>query len=502
MDVMDRLAAILAAERPRNALPAPFGRGERLFLAGLLIAGLAARVIVAALFPSVHHPDETFQYWEQGYRLAFGQGMVPWEYRVGIRSYLVPGALAGVMQAVHWFGGGMEAWRLAIQALLSLLSMAIVATAYAWARRAAGIGAAMLVGVITASWFELIYFSARPLTEVIAATPLFVAAYLLCLDHRRGRAASLMGGALLGLALVVRFQLAPAVAIIALACLVDGGWRRALPAGLAALLVVAAGGLLDWITLGMPFQSIWLNFVVNAVQDKASQFGTQPFFWYLLFFMNSWAGFFVPLLLMILAGVRRAPLLLTVALGIVVAHSLIGHKEYRFVYPALPFLLTLAGIGGAVVYAKVAAALFPRAARMGFAVFALAWIFTAINLAAHDGYRGNFTRRAEEIAAFRIAAESDDICGIGLAGLFWVDTPGYSGLGVDVPIYPMTSAAEAEALAPSANVVVKNGSSRGLFDEGYEQIGCAGRICVVRRPGTCTPQPDQAINAYLIRTDQ
>lgn len=43
------------------------------------------------------HPDEIMQYLEQGHRLAFGNGVVYWEFFYGARSWLLPGLIAGVL---------------------------------------------------------------------------------------------------------------------------------------------------------------------------------------------------------------------------------------------------------------------------------------------------------------------------------------------------------------------------------------------------------------------
>ncbi len=34
-------------------------------------------------------PDEIFQTLEQGHRLAFGYGIIPWEFREGVRFYWI-----------------------------------------------------------------------------------------------------------------------------------------------------------------------------------------------------------------------------------------------------------------------------------------------------------------------------------------------------------------------------------------------------------------------------
>ncbi|MDB5613709.1 MAG: Alg9 family protein mannosyltransferase [Devosia sp.] len=498
MFIGNRLRRMLAGGTGSDPKSAPYSRNEQVILAAIFVVALAIRVAAAVWYPSVHHPDETFQYWEQGHRLAFGFGIVPWEYRMGIRSYFIPSILAGVMKVVAAFGGGPGAWTPAVQVLLSAISLSIVATAFEWGRRAGGTSAAVLAAVLATTWFEVVYFAAKPLTESIATSLLFPAAYMLCLRHS-SRMLLVWGGLLLGLAFVVRFQLAPAVLVITLWCILVHGWRCSILAVIATPAVILTGGLLDWVTLGSPFQSVWLNFLVNAVEGKASNYGVQPAQWFLLHFSALWAGVGVVMLLLAFVGLTRAPVLLVIAVVIVLAHSAIGHKEYRFVFPAVPFLLTLAAIGTARLFDLAAATYSPGRRIAGLAFIALCFVATSINLANQPAFKGNWVKGSNGLAAFGIAAGIKATCGIGLASWSWVDTPGYRALGRDVPIYPLISEEHARELEPAFNVVVTRGDRWKSLEDRYEEVACSGDICVALRSGTCSSMPAQTVNPYLVR---
>ena len=62
----------------------------------ILLAAVLARAAAFSLY-ATHHPDEAFQYLEQAHRLVFDYGLVPWEFRFFIRSWLIPLLLAGPM---------------------------------------------------------------------------------------------------------------------------------------------------------------------------------------------------------------------------------------------------------------------------------------------------------------------------------------------------------------------------------------------------------------------
>ena len=71
---------------------------------GLCVAILAPRAYLAVHDQGVIWADEIFQTLEQGHRLAFGYGLVPWEYQSGARSWLLPGVIGGFMKLLAKLG--------------------------------------------------------------------------------------------------------------------------------------------------------------------------------------------------------------------------------------------------------------------------------------------------------------------------------------------------------------------------------------------------------------
>ena len=55
-------------------------------LAAVCALAVALRMAEAIAFPGYEYPDEIFQVLEQAHRLAFGNGIIPWEFAEGIRS--------------------------------------------------------------------------------------------------------------------------------------------------------------------------------------------------------------------------------------------------------------------------------------------------------------------------------------------------------------------------------------------------------------------------------
>ena len=70
----------------------------------LLIAGFLVRTVFSLVSDNIHVPDELFQYLEQAHRLVFGYGLVPWEFRFGVRSWITPGLISFwlyLLKAIH-----------------------------------------------------------------------------------------------------------------------------------------------------------------------------------------------------------------------------------------------------------------------------------------------------------------------------------------------------------------------------------------------------------------
>ena len=63
----------------------------------MLAIGL--RLIPIIFVPSMVWADEIFQTSEQAHRLVYGSGLVPWEFQLGMRSWLLPGVIAALMES-------------------------------------------------------------------------------------------------------------------------------------------------------------------------------------------------------------------------------------------------------------------------------------------------------------------------------------------------------------------------------------------------------------------
>lgn len=478
-------------------------------LAALLAAAFALRMAVYILAPNIIYPDVIFQVLEPAHRLAFGSGLITWEWVVGIRSWLLPAMMAVLMRLGHLMGDAPWLINLPVAVFFAASSCAVVACAYGWGRQVSGRIGGFVAAGICAVWIDLVYMSNQTLNEVVAGHCLIIGLYL----GYQGPDAPVSGrrtfwaGILLGLAFVLRFHLAPALAVAAVGiCGVRRGWApwKSFLAG--ALLPLAVLAVLDWATLGSPLQSIWLNFWLNVVVGVSKAAGTSPFATLLIMPLQVWgaAGFLIFMTAVIL-GARSLPLLLLVALTIFLSHSLVAHKEYRFVYPAIPLLAALAGVGTARMIG-LALVRWPALRRAPSALAAgvvLCWAGLSLSIALSDVFSIPWTRSRAQLSAFEQISRDPTACGVAIYNMPNTMNPGRTWLRPSVGLYDSTPARLALEGAGYNTIITRPGTM--IPDPAYRRTACfagdidaAGHafnnVCVWRRSNGCVegaaPEPE------------
>lgn len=488
----------------------PTGAGRKHLLVPFLTQrrgeiGLAALVAVAILLrlqpvlvePSAVWPDEIFQTAEPAHRLVYGSGLVAWEFQLGVRSWLLPGLIAGLMELSRIIGDGPDYYLPVIAVGFAALAAAPVVCCFLWCRPAFGLRGALLGGMVVAVAPELVYFGARTLSEVVAAHLLVIALHVLEPGYRvTSRRRLFAGGALLALVFVTRVQLLPAVAVAMLWTnrRADRGRRAAVVAGAAAILATA--GVLDTLTLGYPFASVWRYVIYNIYYGVSATFGIEPWQYYFLGELGVWGGAGVTVLLLTMIGGWRLPLLLVVAVVILIVHSGIAHKEYRFIYPAIVPLTVLAGVGLAQMASWGREWLTGRGAPEGgaaiaSAAFAVAWwglaSFQMWNGATLLAFR---QRTHDSLVAASLVAHGPAPCGIGfygLAGKDWIAYGGYTHFHRPAPMYWPKDETALTAAADAFDTLLYTEPPPAAL--GFTTQQCIGEVCIAQRPGTCRTVP-------------
>jgi hypothetical protein len=445
---------------------------------GLAIA-LLLRLVPTVFQPSLDWGDEIYQATEPAHRLVFGTGLVTWEFVARIRSWLLPGAIAAIMWPARRLGGGPASYLPAIAAVFGTLSLVPAIGTWLWCRRGFGAWPAFAGASVAALAPELVYFGARTLAEVVAAH-ILIAALFLATTQAATKPRSMAAGLLLGLATALRPQILPAAALLLMWPTLQQRWRVA--AGAATML--AATALLDWITLGAPAASIWRYALVNLGGASAS-FGTQPWSYYGLAEAAIW-GIALPIpVALCLLGARRWPLPLAMAAVLLATHMVIGHKEHRFLYPALALAAILAGIGLAGITSRLAQRLHTRPAPTALAA-AAAWAALSTVIWFAPGLTQLRHRAQDTLEAANFAATLPKICGIGMGPgpTAWVPYGGYTHLHQAVPLFWPTTQAAFQTEQAGFNLLLSDHP-----EPAYIPLRCFGTTCVSLRPGPCAAVP-------------
>jgi hypothetical protein len=453
------------------------------------LIGLGAVLRLAAIRPDAAlHSDELFQYLEQAYRLTTGLGIVPWEYREGLRAPLVPLLLSVPMrigiEAIGSNLGGVMAVRIAV----ALGGVAMIPAAWSigsrWSRRHAIVAAA-----VTALWFENILFAAHVLTEPLASAAFFVgAAVLMTPEAKRGRLFG--GGAALGAAVILRMQYAPALALFALLVVPWRRWGWVIAGG---LLPLVAAGAVDVAAGQWPFEWMARYFEANIIEGRAAAFGVAPPSMYFLWLLLEWS-FALPLIagFALLSGRRGWPLL-AAALAAIALHMAVGHKEYRFIALSVSTLVLLGAIGSASAMERWLA-IDPGSTRARYATGGLVLCWAAVSAmlwAAGPGMMRVEQIHRPTIGLIRSAAADPAICGVALeATYYWRFS--YALAGRPVPAYLLSGA---ELRNTQVITELSPGFDAGIFPDrtampaGYRKKACVaegeGRNCLFIRPGKC-----------------
>lgn len=490
-----------AAPTPEVAVRADDPQGARRVarwpLLVILLVAFALRVGIGFFQPASDWPDEVFQSREPAHRLVYGYGVVPWEWRSGMRSWVLPAALAGVMRATSWMGPAATGYNLGILLALSALSLTVVWAAYQWGLRAGGLPAAIITATACAVWYDLIYYDPQALPGIVAAHLLVPGMYFGIFGDSlpvRERTRMWMAGALLGLALALRVHLAPAVLVAAILCC-WGAWKKnTVPLLTGIAIPLLAFGAVDWFTWGFPFASYfnYLHMEFSNIGGKAVGpriAGIRPMGWYL----EQLGERLGPAAILIVFAVRRNWKLAAVAATIIASHEMIGFKHMYIIAMALPLLVLLIGLGAATILQAMMKTIWQRrplaAALPGVALLVIA---SAVWGAANSPW----TSESDVLLAFEKLGRRSDICGVGFT-MHWSLSGGYSYLHRDVPLYALRY--EPDPAPPSAyNYIVGPSTSNGF--PGYSIRDCAGETCILERPGACTPAPASEINEVLRRT--
>jgi hypothetical protein len=483
---------------------------------------LAPRAYLAVTDQGMIWSDEVYQTLEQGHRLAFGYGLVPWEFKAGARSWLLPGMIGCGMRLLALLGVTSGGWMVvAVKLGFALLSALALVAMLRIAQYAAGTAGVLLLGLVGAALPASLLYGSRAMSEVASAPCL---AWALALLWRfglgpAGRASEpgsagwwsgqtvvrLLGaGGLLGLAAVLRYQVVVLVPVVVLLVAWRGSFAGAVLLAAGAALLIGMGGLLDWLTWGKPFAAFLAYLRFNLLEHVADRWGVAGRGFYLSTLVTTSGPVWLLLALGFLLGLPRSWPVAVLAATYIAAHSAVAHKELRFIYPVLPLLLLCSAVGLAQVLDRLPT---PRLRLAGAALLGCAMAGLLIAHARHLTFRdigqpmdsqANGGPTSTSVwhafdATNRLIARAGtfaDLCGLAVpaANPYW--TGGYTYFHRRAPLIWAGGRGDYDA----ANYVLL-GPGQKMEDARYRRwMGC-GSDELYRREGGCA-RPSRANLGY------
>jgi len=302
---------------------------------------LLLRIGISVMIKTTHVPDEYWQSLEVAYAQVFSKGTLTWEWTVGLRASFHAQMFSVLFMTLQVLGldDAMTIWVLprVFQGIICFLidvGTYFVTLEYYRNRRVALIALELMVY----SWFHA-YIGCRTLINSFEAMIAVWTMYAyLRLKHSSGFFTPFIF--LVGLGTAARIT-SIVLWLPLLPHAVFASSQRFVITLVIAALCVSLLLVTDYIFYGYWVFTPWEFIKFNFLQGHSALFGTHPFHWYFTQAMWVVLGVSYPLILYYPA-VRSTPCLLwLLTMYFVFAFSFIQHKEFRFVYPVMPFAMSV-----------------------------------------------------------------------------------------------------------------------------------------------------------------
>ncbi|XP_033045936.1 GPI mannosyltransferase 3 isoform X3 [Trachypithecus francoisi] len=278
----------------------------------LVLFTIALRTLNCFLVQTSFVPDEYWQSLEVAHHMVFNYGYLTWEWTERLRSYTYPLIFASIYKILHLLGKD------SVQ---------------------------LLFFCQLCSWFTW-YCCTRTLTNTMETVLTVIALFYYPLEGSKSMN-SVKYSSLVALAFIIR-----PTAVIPWTPLLfrhfcqeprklDLILHHFLPVGFATL---SLSLMIDRIFFGQ-WTLVQFNFLkFNVLQNLGTFYGSHPWHWYFSQGFPVILGTHLPFFI---HGCYLAPkkhrILLVTVLWTLIVYSMLSHKEFRFIYPVLPFCMVFCG---------------------------------------------------------------------------------------------------------------------------------------------------------------
>ncbi|XP_045679883.1 GPI mannosyltransferase 3 isoform X2 [Phyllostomus hastatus] len=314
--------------------------GESIYL---VLFTITFRICNCFLVQTSFVPDEYWQSLEVAHHMVFNYGYLTWEWTERLRGYTYPLIFASIYKILHLLGKDnvqLLIWipRLA-QALLSAIADLRL---YSLMKQLENQQVAKWV---LCSWFTW-YCCTRTLTNTMETVLTIIALFYYPLEGSKSMN-SVKYSSLVALAFIIR----PTALIPWIPLFFRHFWQaqrkldlilhQFLPVGFVAL---SCSLIIDRMFFGQ-WTLVQYNFLkFNVLQNLGTFYGSHPWHWYFSQGFPVVLGTHLPFFIHgCFLAPKRYQILLVTVLWTLLVYSMLSHKEFRFIYPVLPFCMVFCG---------------------------------------------------------------------------------------------------------------------------------------------------------------
>ncbi|XP_041794364.1 GPI mannosyltransferase 3 [Chelmon rostratus] len=316
--------------------------------ARVVVFCLIFRLINCFLVQTSFVPDEYWQSVEVSHRMVFNYGYLTWEWKAGIRGFSYPLLFAFIYKILHLINFDSVYLLIWLPRVIQALLAAFADEKFFFLIRTLESRdvATWTFFCHLCSWFSW-YCCTRTLTNSMETTITCLALFYFPLPgsntHNSKKYLTLVA-----LAVIVR----PTALIVWFPLLIYHFWREDNKLSLITHTFIPIGAVAVMIStvIDCIFYEKWtmvqFNFLkFNIFYSVADFYGSHPWHWY---FTQGFAVVIGPHLPLFLHGCtiayKRYKILLAAVTWTLMVYSLLPHKEFRFIYPVLPFCMVFCGI--------------------------------------------------------------------------------------------------------------------------------------------------------------